>query len=55
MEFTIKNRTQQSAYHFLRGVFGDDEIGKIELPKPYHPNFLLKVLHFFTNSLNNIR
>ncbi|XP_069969884.1 multiple inositol polyphosphate phosphatase 1 [Penaeus vannamei] len=42
IEFTVKNRTGQSAYHFLRGMFGDDAIGTIELPEPYSPNFILR-------------
>lgn len=42
VDFTTKNRTGQSAYHFMRGMFGDDAIGGIELPQPYSPNFILK-------------
>lgn len=43
VDFTIKNRTGQSAYHFLRGMFGDEAVGNIELPQPYSPNFVLRV------------
>ncbi|KAG0716428.1 Multiple inositol polyphosphate phosphatase 1 [Chionoecetes opilio] len=42
IDFTIKNRTEQSAYHFLRGMFGEDAVGNIELPRAYSPNFILK-------------
>ncbi|KAL7632520.1 UNVERIFIED_CONTAM: hypothetical protein RMT77_017137 [Armadillidium vulgare] len=42
VEFTIRNRTGQSAYHFLRGMYGDDAIGKIKLPKPINPNLVLR-------------
>ncbi|CAL4073625.1 unnamed protein product, partial [Meganyctiphanes norvegica] len=42
IEFTVKNRTGQSAYHFLRGMFGEDAVGEIEMPKPYEPNFILR-------------
>lgn len=43
VDFTVKNRTGQSAYHFLRGMFGEEAVGDIELPKPYSPNFILRV------------
>lgn len=43
IDFTVKNRTEQSAYHFLRGMFGEDAVGSIELPKAYSPNFILRV------------
>lgn len=43
----MKNRTGQSAYHFLRGMFGDDAIGNIELPEPYTPNFILRVSIYY--------
>ncbi|XP_071513577.1 multiple inositol polyphosphate phosphatase 1-like [Panulirus ornatus] len=42
VDFTVKNRTGQSAYHFLRGMFGEDAVGNIELPEPYSPNFILR-------------
>lgn len=42
IDFTVKNRTEQSAYHFLRGMFGEDAVGNIELPKAYSPNFILR-------------
>ncbi|XP_045133296.1 multiple inositol polyphosphate phosphatase 1-like isoform X1 [Portunus trituberculatus] len=42
IDFTVKNRTEQSAYHFLRGMFGEDTVGNIELPKAYSPNFILR-------------
>lgn len=42
VDFTVKNRTGQSAYHFLRGMFGEDAVGNIELPQPYNPNFILR-------------
>lgn len=42
VDFTVKNRTGQSAYHFMRGMFGDDAIGGIEFPQPYSPNFNLR-------------
>ncbi|KAK3889555.1 hypothetical protein Pcinc_006448 [Petrolisthes cinctipes] len=42
VDFTVKNRTGQSAYHFLRGMFGDEAVGNIELPQPYSPNFVLR-------------
>ena len=43
LEFTVANRTGQSAYHFLRGMFGDEEAAKIKLPTPRSPNFKLRV------------
>ncbi|XP_045603682.1 multiple inositol polyphosphate phosphatase 1 [Procambarus clarkii] len=42
VEFTVKNRTGQSAYHFLKGMFGDDVVGNIEFPEPFSPNFILR-------------
>ncbi|KAK7068393.1 hypothetical protein SK128_007921 [Halocaridina rubra] len=42
VDFTVKNRTGQSAYHFMRGMFGDDAIGTIEFPEPHSPNFILR-------------
>ncbi|XP_042220335.1 multiple inositol polyphosphate phosphatase 1-like isoform X2 [Homarus americanus] len=42
VDYTVKNRTGQSAYHFFRGMFGEDAVGNIEFPQPYSPNFILR-------------
>ncbi|XP_018023682.1 multiple inositol polyphosphate phosphatase 1 isoform X3 [Hyalella azteca] len=42
VEFTVANRTGQSAYHFLRGAFGEDVVANNPLPKPHSPNFKLR-------------
>lgn len=51
VEFTTANRTSQSAYHFLRGVFGDDQVAKIKMPRPRPTNWKLRVrCRHFLNS-----
>ncbi|KAF2366190.1 Histidine phosphatase superfamily clade-2 [Trinorchestia longiramus] len=42
VEFTAANRTGQSAYHFLRGAFGEQAAANIPLPQPHSPNFKLR-------------